>query len=314
MIYSFDISIHALREEGDTSETESAKRFAGFQSTPSARRATSVTGFGKSAFTFQSTPSARRATLRTCRPAERTEISIHALREEGDNLLSGFMCQTTKFQSTPSARRATDRENEIETGYKFQSTPSARRATPQDNDENTVITISIHALREEGDVIGWPCCARSRISIHALREEGDGSMLCDFCRIVNFNPRPPRGGRPCPRPVTHKTVIFQSTPSARRATCPAALPQHHLPISIHALREEGDRESYRGHACAENFNPRPPRGGRLIFSLLGASARPFQSTPSARRATPERLYRVFDADIFQSTPSARRATRSQSVP
>ena len=34
--------------------------------------------------------------------------------------------------------------------------------------------------------------------------------------------------------------IFLSTPSARRATCPAALPQHHLPISIHALREEGD--------------------------------------------------------------------------
>ena len=55
--------------------------------------------------------------------------------------------------------------------------------------------ISIHALREEGDVMGWPCCARSKISIHALREEGDFSTFCIASNVFNFYPRPPRGGR-----------------------------------------------------------------------------------------------------------------------
>ena len=55
--------------------------------------------------------------------------------------------------------------------------------------------ISIHALREEGDL--WPSCAFTTaiISIHALREEGDnvpeGAAFC----FDDFYPRPPRGGR-----------------------------------------------------------------------------------------------------------------------
>ena len=38
----------------------------------------------------------------------------------------------------------------------------------------TPIDISIHALREEGDLCGPPAPSYSGISIHALREEGDG--------------------------------------------------------------------------------------------------------------------------------------------
>ena len=38
--------------------------------------------------------------------------------------------------------------------------------------------ISIHALREEGDVIVRIGCPREEISIHALREEGDGPPGC----------------------------------------------------------------------------------------------------------------------------------------
>ena len=33
-------------------------------------------------------------------------------------------------------------------------------------------------------------------------------------------------------------------------------------ISIHALREEGDRKSQTGKKAKQNFYPRPPRGGR----------------------------------------------------
>ena len=33
-------------------------------------------------------------------------------------------------------------------------------------------------------------------------------------------------------------------------------------ISIHALREEGDEAAARGYLVANDFYPRPPRGGR----------------------------------------------------
>ena len=58
-----------------------------------------------------------------------TKISIHALREEGDNGMSPKELALKLFLSTPSARRATRNQ----------------RATYQS------ICISIHALREEGD-------------------------------------------------------------------------------------------------------------------------------------------------------------------
>ena len=106
--------------------------------------------------------------------------------------------------------------------------------------------------------------------------------------------------------LTH-TVVFQSTPSARRATFDDELEARLVKISIHALREEGDGfEVACGlvgfisiHALREegdplrleintrppNFNPRPPRGGRLAFWIRSIYTEEFQSTPSARRAT-----------------------------
>ena len=57
---------------------------------------------------FLSTPSARRATSKQTNVAgELSGISIHALREEGDHLLSFQICKNGLFLSTPSARRAT---------------------------------------------------------------------------------------------------------------------------------------------------------------------------------------------------------------
>ena len=85
--------------------------------------------------------------------------------------------------------------------------------------------------------------------------------------------------------VIDSRTVFQSTPSARRAT-----PTHEgalslQAISIHALREESDVLNTIYSTRANDFNPRPPRGGRhgraggvLLLDL-------FQSTPSARRAT-----------------------------
>ena len=63
-------------------------------------------------------------------------------------------------------------------------------------DVSTKTAISIHALREEGDLqpVLRPGCIRI-ISIHALREEGDPSRPARCTRTTYFNPRPPRGGR-----------------------------------------------------------------------------------------------------------------------
>ena len=58
-------------------------------------------------YEFLSTPSARRATYLFKRKHGRIGISIHALREEGDNALFAVYDEANKFLSTPSARRAT---------------------------------------------------------------------------------------------------------------------------------------------------------------------------------------------------------------
>ena len=56
-------------------------------------------------------------------------------------------------------------------------------------------------------------------------------------------------------------------------------------ISIHALREESDEKPCKRYRGRSYFNPRPPRGERRNAIAILLSAIPFQSTPSARRAT-----------------------------
>ena len=63
------------------------------------------------------------------------------------------------------------------------------------------------------------------------------------------------------------------------------------PISIHALREEGDRNA---------------KGQQTVHFI-------FLSTPSARRATVPRLPKQLQSMKFLSTPSARRATAPQAT-
>ncbi len=56
------------------------------------------------------------------------------------------------------------------------------------------------------------------ISIHALREEGDVLVPVRYSSFLNFYPRPPRGGRPISMSFANAFFRFLSTPSARRAT------------------------------------------------------------------------------------------------
>ena len=56
----------------------------------------------------------------------------------------------------------------------FQSTLSVRRATSAGSLSPYRFSISIHALREESDLVELAFFAVDSISIHALREESDG--------------------------------------------------------------------------------------------------------------------------------------------
>ena len=122
---------------------------------------------------FLSPPSARRATSNPRRPNPVRQISIPALREEGDLALLGVVFHAPAFLSPPSARRAT------RSAHCF---PLA-------------LIISIPALREEGDLPRLPEKPYMEISIPALREEGDGIIYTHSPFTLDFYPRPPRGGR-----------------------------------------------------------------------------------------------------------------------
>ena len=152
-----------------------------------------------------------------------------------------------------------------------------------------------------------PLDTGAMISIHALREEGDDASSCTVCKNRNFYPRPPRGGRRNPGSPQHWFYLFLSTPSARRATLCLSGAKPLSPISIHALREEGDGCTSHIPPHRTHFYPRPPRGGRLTTERFGWCSEKFLSTPSARRAT-DSASKLNEAMKFLSTPSARRAT------
>ena len=148
------------------------------------------------------------------------------------------------------------------------------------------------------------------ISIHAPREGGDPSTVSSVMDATNFNPRPPRGGRPAPGGVYQSLNLFQSTPPARGATARAATRSFWTSTFQSTPPARGATLAVNvGMMCTVNFNPRPPRGGRLIALRAYTVLRAFQSTPPARGATsavttPSRL------TLFQSTPPARGATTS----
>ena len=79
------------------------------------------------------------------------QISIHALREEGDSGCRFCSCRTFYFYPRP---------------------PRGGRPI-RDVLELCIVGISIHALREEGDLDLGQVSLPDEISIHALREEGD---------------------------------------------------------------------------------------------------------------------------------------------
>ena len=124
------------------------------------------------------------------------------------------------------------------------------------------VYISIHALREEGDEgTAHPGNIPAYFYPRPPRG-GRPGKACPVVRDRHFYPRPPRGGRPLILTFLLVTAKFLSTPSARRATLAGLRHRPQQRISIHALREEGDRAPVEYGCALGDFYPRPPRGGR----------------------------------------------------
>ena len=147
------------------------------------------------------------------------QISIHALREEGDSSYrTGCSGNTDFYPRPPRGGRPT---RAAATGS---TEPISIHALREEGDMYsaadiiTLYSISIHALREEGDATAKELDAGGEISIHALREEGDPGSFQTLKNghqflstpsarratnrhkervaiIDDFYPRPPRGGR-----------------------------------------------------------------------------------------------------------------------
>ena len=212
-------------------------------------------------------------------------ISIHALREEGDSLwLSSGKAQKHFYPRPPRGgrRRASGSSTR---GGRFLSTPSARRATFFRSAFRRLSTISIHALREEGDRRAPRRQQPGAISIHALREEGDrraprrqqpGAISIHALREEGDQAQ-------SGRPLEHRLISIHAL--REEGDPPASGRWRREQISIHALREEGDSIGCATFSGRSNFYPRPPRGGRPVIFIVHPPFGQFLSTPSARRAT-----------------------------
>ena len=217
------------------------------------------------------------------------EISIHALRVEGDAFVAPYRSGSSDFYPRPPGggrpRRLPRRCARAH--RQFLSTPSGWRAT---------ILFCSHSVERS-------------ISIHALRVEGDAFVAPYRSGSSDFYPRPPGGGRPrrLPRRCARAHRQFLSTPSGWRATILFCSHSVERSISIHALRVEGDNFSSITKHLEGNFYPRPPGGGRLFVRIDAGIISRFLSTPSGWRATHRQRCKTLFSE-FLSTPSGWRAT------
>ena len=192
------ISIHALREEGDSTPITGAVWMRQFLSTPSARRATA---------------------LLFLRPASLMHFYPRPPRG-GRQALVQHSAMSVAFLSTPSARRATYCTTAGGDGQHY-FYPRPPRGGRRLFHVKVFDETNFYPRPPRG---GRPLCSAADaglylISIHALREEGDVEDLPEGWSDETFlsTPSARRATRFYGLPTERAT--FLSTPSARRATC-----------------------------------------------------------------------------------------------
>ena len=236
-------------------------------------------------------------------------ISIHALREEGDPRGHGDGAGHQEFLSTPSARRATTSSSGLlRVCVNFYPRPPRGGRLAYRLRAQMFLSISIHALRAEGDEDAHGNYMTEQISIHALREEGDPVIPLKLCGLVEISIHALREeGDVVPLDAQPVYLLFLSTPSARRATLPLFRASENSDFYPRPPRG-GRLHTRKSMSWSCDFYPRPPRGGRrgCFFSWRRCPT----ISIHALREEGDRFRHDFLASsgIFLSTPSARRAT------
>ena len=214
------ISIHALREEGDGCGIAGHAVHGDFYPRPPRGGRPRRSKAHSDDPEFLSTPSARRATKDAEHAMEVTIISIHALREEGDPSWQMSEMTGMNFYPRPPRGGRHHLSYDLNDCILFLSTPSARRATAYD----LTMTYPIVDFYPRPPRGGRRAAVRQQprgdaISIHALREEGD-LELDPWCEALETFLSTPSARRATCRPLGLSVrQEFLSTPSARRATC-----------------------------------------------------------------------------------------------
>ena len=171
-------------------------------------------------------------------------ISIHALREEGDFFISifSFLCETISIHALREEGDHSSRA--VWTKPKlFLSTPSARRATCSGNADGCRHLHFYPRPPRGGRREHWKeFMGENKISIHALREEGDALIQSrlDETKIISIHALREEGDLQIQKPKGRNGII--SIHALREEGDAAKYRRNHQreKISIHALREEGD--------------------------------------------------------------------------
>ena len=147
-------------------------------------------------------------------------ISIHALREEGDRSSSTGGTTSNEFLSTPSARRATSRTwlNPCSQSNFYPRPPRGGRHRFE-HISARIYTISIHALREEGDARVTMPSSSSCIFLSTPSARRATQPYQFGHPYTKFLSTPSARRATFDIAMYHSGVRFLSTPSARRATC-----------------------------------------------------------------------------------------------
>ena len=276
------ISIHVPREGHDATAFISLLLIALFQSTCPARGTTSCRcsrSFTRRDFNPRAPRGAR---LEAVKDIERKAwISIHVPREGHDDSVRPSRSHRCAFQSTCPARGTTRHFSLRCTPAEFQSTCPARGTTVSQQERGLPQAISIHVPREGHDRRGRDVPgAQPHFNPRAprgarLQKDVGGEGL------TYFNPRAPRGARLQCVKMCVILFLFQSTCPARGTTPCLPSGARTRAISIHVPREGHDRPALMRSPPPTHFNPRAPRGARLLPD--GSALTPEDFNPRAPR-------------------------------
>ena len=190
------------------------------------------------------------------------QISIHVLRVEDDSAWATAARTALYFNPRPPCGGRQYSQWAMVGMALFQSTSSVWRTTQGRHPAGHHRRISIHVLRVEDDLMLSPPSAGGADFNPRPPCGGRRASVPAFCRGSDFNPRPPCGGRLWRVQCKLCGAVFQSTSSVWRTTKEDDMSKALTTISIHVLRVEDDTTWQGCPLFLQNFNPRPPCGGR----------------------------------------------------